>query len=721
MAGIMKSDAYQSPYADKSTALAELMKEVGGLSGMDAIVKVLRMKRREQEKLVDKNMFAMAAKTGAGKSTFMIYHLYKNFLEDRGRKGTILCTQPLVGLATSNASSLSAIFHPAMRLGKNVGYYTGKTKLFPTDSARIIYCTTMELANFMLKKDPQTFSHDFPVIVVDEAHDQSLEMLLVLSRVKKYIRAHPDLSTIFLFASATIHPPMFVEYLGGDPKSPYNTCYIEGSTPFPIEERFVPSSERPRLAVEEAVKLTVEHYKSIVARCASLEAEGKKPTHFDILCMWDVPSHIQRYLEAAKVAIEEANAEQPEVGKKAADSTSYFATSSTTSPTRWSTVYISYDRIDANFNTVNRQNLFRPPLPRQIRVIGSTPAIQVGATLPNLAVIIETGKIFSKVPFPLTRADEMMFLPIAEDARTQRIGRVGRTGPGIAHALYPRETKEAMLPMAPPSTLTNISVPSRILEMTVLSTMETYAFSTEDLVSTSRLLALRRTTFPFPTVDIINYVDLMQPISMDMYIRAMRRLTAVGLLSKEGSLLPIGIQVSALKAAGVAFGMLAAALASLHPFDIALLSAVGRESLQSAEISSRIEWRNTQTTYYPKLKTKIPFKPEDLITVYVASQDYVNALSEGKGDDWTPHPNTTKKGDAGDVKLDVNRIRATVGDLLDNYDPFTALGAFYAPLISEMSPDERKEAFSLCLRALQSVSDRFGKEGIVDSGEIKLL
>ena len=586
MAGLMKIDSFRSPYAERGEVYEELMKRISGMTAIDAIIEVLHQKRSKQADKIDANMYALVAKTGTGKSTTLVYYLYRAFLANRGRRGTLLCTQPMVGLAVGVAEALPTLF-PGLTIGWNIGYHTGKRRRIPSESTRIIYLTTMELVNYMSRQDPEKFSKEYPIVIIDEAHDQSLEMLLVVNRIRSFMVENPSINTIFIFASATIHPPDFIKYLGGDPLSPYNTGFVEGATKFPIEERYLTEPVEGDI-VENAARLTKTHFDEIGSKMRGEVGDTKsgkpdgssssigatesstivreRPSHVDILAIFESKRSIARYIKRCKELIPTADG-----GVKP--------------------LFLTYDRTDAPSNSKNYREIFRGPHQNEIRIIGSTPAIQVGATIPTLAVVIDSGKILGQVPFPLLHREEIMVRPISDDTRIQRFGRVGRTGPGLAIGAYPESAKKALRPVDMPNTLLNASVPSKLLNMVVAKTMDKYELSSDDILSILKLLALSRTPFPFPTMDLVNDVDLMYPISMDMYMRAMGRLTTLGLLSKRGTLMPVGIQASALQcSSGIAGTYLKARIGDLHPFDVELLLDMCKPRRQRAEVTGIIDW-----------------------------------------------------------------------------------------------------------------------------------
>jgi hypothetical protein len=83
------------------------------------------------------------------------------------------------------------------------------------------------------------------------------------------------------------------------------------------------------------------------------------------------------------------------------------------------------------------EHVMQWPLPeglrsRVIKVIASTTVIESSITIDNLACVIDSG--LCKIPFfnPRTRVVDMVECPISEAIRIQRIGRVGRTRPGLA-------------------------------------------------------------------------------------------------------------------------------------------------------------------------------------------------------------------------------------------------------------------------------------------------
>jgi len=311
MVSILQPGSFQFAYSPPSAEVTELTRAIGGMTGIEAILHILRAKKRHQEGKVDVGIYTLVAGTGAGKTTAMVKFLFDARIRGKRGRKTILCTQPKVGLARTQPTAVASMF-PDVRVGRELGYRTGGGTLIPTSEQNVVYCTTQILTNEISSLPPDRFGARYPIVVIDEAHDQSMEMLLALRNAMEYVQSYyrEKWCTLFIVTSATIEPLKYVQYFGADPNSPYNTGFIAGRTRFPIEERYLsPSETAKEKAVAIAADIALELVETIIERDDRLRQDSDAPadahsSHTDILAFWTSGAEIAKYLEAAKAKIE---------------------------------------------------------------------------------------------------------------------------------------------------------------------------------------------------------------------------------------------------------------------------------------------------------------------------------------------------------------------------------------------------------------------------------
>ena len=174
----------------------------------------------------------VCGETGSGKTTQLPKIC---LLAGRGKKGLIAHTQPRRIAASSIAKRLAE--ETKTELGQFVGYkvrFTDKTQ----SSAKIKLMTDgILLAE--TQNDPLLKAYD--TIIIDEAHERSINIDFLLGYLKGLLKKRPDLKVIV--TSATIDSERFAEHFADDSGHPAPVLNISGRT-YPVEVRYQPIEER---------------------------------------------------------------------------------------------------------------------------------------------------------------------------------------------------------------------------------------------------------------------------------------------------------------------------------------------------------------------------------------------------------------------------------------------------------------------------------------------
>lgn len=723
-------DTLQLAYCPPSREYDHLLGEIMGRKGLDAEAHILELKRKRQTGLIDACIYALVAATGTGKTTTMVYGLLKRMLARRTGKRVLLCTQPRVGLAITQPYNIEQLF-PDMKVGRDVGYVTGSGgRIVPTEDKSIIYCTTQILQNYMLTMEPNKFGNHYPLVIIDEAHDSSIEMLTTLQTARRYLRNyHAEVwCPMFIVTSATIDPLVYLRYFGADPDSPYNSALVAGRQIHLITEKYLADEQIKAkegkaipLAVEETCAAIVEVLASSKGKSETGDPITINPTHTDILVFWTSVGEIARFFDALKKEVSEAfpnifltiNTEKKceetttrKRRKKGEDS------GDECKEKAWKIVYLSITRVDTVNQSANFQTLYEPQQPFEIKVIGATNVLESGANLPNLAYVIDYARQITPVVFPLAKKEAMLSLPISEFVRIQRRGRIGRTGPGTYVGLYDAEAKKQMFRSPPPSTLIGSNVPASVYTIIITKTLAQYKELAGGPQSLGKILSLKRIGYHLPPTDIMKEIQLLAPVSMDSSIQLMSKLTAMGLIEWDGSLTMIGLQVAAYKGLSIVEAFLRIILINklIHPMDIELLCAAFSESLSRSELSVGLEWKPTISRFYPQATFSFKDKPpviRDVMEVFKLVLTYFELISgEMRSTLPSVHLESLQQEHKRWETLNTGEIKRAVFDALDNYPVHAAEGAFYETLYVDM-PEEGKAVFiEKCEQALIEVDRR---------------
>ena len=199
--------------------------------------------RTEIVKMIAENQVSiLLGETGSGKSTQVAQYLYEAGLAGQKK---IVCTQPRKVAATSLAKRVSD--EMLCHMGDTVGFKVGMQKQMSKET-RILYVTDHTLLKECLD-DPLLMKYS--CVIIDEAHERSLNTDLLLAMTKKALVHRPDLRVIITLA--TINPDVFVHFFSGCP-----VLRVSGRV-FPVEVIYCEESIDPDInCVQRAVDKAME-------------------------------------------------------------------------------------------------------------------------------------------------------------------------------------------------------------------------------------------------------------------------------------------------------------------------------------------------------------------------------------------------------------------------------------------------------------------------------
>ena len=205
----------------------------------------------------DHQVVIVAGETGSGKTT----QIPKICLElGRGRAGLIGHTQPRRIAARSVAERI------ASELGTELGQRVGYTVRFTDQVSRGTQVRLMTDGILLaeIQRDPTLRRYD--TIIVDEAHERSLNIDFILGYLHQLLPRRPDLKVII--TSATIDSARFSEHFGGAP-----VVEVSGRT-YPVEVRYRPVHDPDARPGTPEADPDRDQISAIVDGVAELQREG---------------------------------------------------------------------------------------------------------------------------------------------------------------------------------------------------------------------------------------------------------------------------------------------------------------------------------------------------------------------------------------------------------------------------------------------------------------
>ena len=201
----------------------------------------------------DSQVVIVAGETGSGKTT----QLPKICLElGRGVRGAIGHTQPRRIAARTVAERIAEEL--GVELGSAVGYQIRFTERAGEDTAVKVMTDGILLAEIQHDR----MLHRYDTLILDEAHERSLNIDFLLGYLKQLLPRRPDLKLVI--TSATIDPERFARHFA-DQHGPAPIVEVSGRT-YPVQVRYRPPAEDPSAEWDQV--------QAISAAVDELTAEG---------------------------------------------------------------------------------------------------------------------------------------------------------------------------------------------------------------------------------------------------------------------------------------------------------------------------------------------------------------------------------------------------------------------------------------------------------------
>ncbi|MCB1274541.1 MAG: ATP-dependent RNA helicase HrpA [Leucobacter sp.] len=377
----------------------------------------------------------VAGETGSGKTT----QLPKIALA-LGRE-RIAHTQPRRIAARTIAERIAE--ETGTELGELVGYQVRFTDRVSKDT-RIRLMTDGILLN-AIHRDRDLLAYD--TIIIDEAHERSLNIDFLLGYLKTLLPRRPDLKV--LITSATIDPESFAKHFA-DPRSgePAPIIEVSGRT-YPVEIRYRPLVEEvetpdPKGATPKIRRIERDLFDAIGEAVDELSREDPG----DILVFLSGEAEIRDAADALKVRA-----------------------ASKAKPLE---VLPLYGRLSA----AEQHRVFERPRGANAaarRIVLATNVAETSLTVPGIRYVIDAGTARISRYSSRSKVQRLPIEAISQASAKQRSGRSGRTSPGIAIRLYAEDDFESRPAFTEPEIL-RTGLASVILQMLAIGLGDIAAF-----------------------------------------------------------------------------------------------------------------------------------------------------------------------------------------------------------------------------------------------------
>ena len=355
----------------------------------------------------DHQVVIVSGETGSGKTT----QLPKICLElQRGVHGLIGHTQPRRIAARTVASRIATELQSP--LGQTVGYKVRfSDKVSPQSYIKLM---TDGILLAETQGDPLLRAYD--TLIVDEAHERSLNIDFLLGYLKRLLPRRPDLKLIV--TSATIDAERFSRHFGGAPM-----IEVSGRT-YPVEVRY-----RPLKTTENDDGEEVEEQDLDMAVVDAVDELARERTTGDILVFLPGEREIRDTAESLR-----------KHHPKGAEILPLFA----------------------RLSMEEQERVFKPGGAR--RIVLATNVAETSLTVPGIRYVVDTGLARVNRYSYRNKVEQLQIEKISRASANQRAGRCGRVAAGICVRLYAEEDFQGRAEYTDPEILRS-SLASVILRM----------------------------------------------------------------------------------------------------------------------------------------------------------------------------------------------------------------------------------------------------------------
>jgi ATP-dependent helicase HrpA len=369
----------------------------------------------------DHQVVIVAGETGSGKST----QLPKLCLElGRGTDGWIGHTQPRRVAARTIAERVAEELDS--ELGGIIGYTVRFNDRVGADTRVKVMTDGILLAE--IQRDRLLRRYD--TLIIDEAHERSLNIDVLLGHLKRLLPRRPDLKVII--TSATIDTARFAEHFG-TPDHPAPVVEVSGRS-HPVEVRYHPyGGLHPAEEGDDVIDDDRDQVDTVCDAVLELAREGPG----DVLVFLSGEREIRDTADAlAKLTL---------AGK----------------PLTGTEILPMYARLSA----AEQHRVFEPHRGR--RVVLATNVAETSITVPGVRYVVDAGTARILRYSHRLKVQRLPIEAVSQASANQRAGRCGRVAPGICIRLYSEDDYLSRPEFTDPEILrTNLA--SVILQMTDL-------------------------------------------------------------------------------------------------------------------------------------------------------------------------------------------------------------------------------------------------------------
>ncbi|WP_188379382.1 ATP-dependent RNA helicase HrpA [Oxalicibacterium faecigallinarum] len=404
--------------------------------------------RRDEIALAIQNnqVVIVSGETGSGKTT----QLPKICLElGRGEKGLIGHTQPRRIAASSTAKRI------AQELGSPPGEHVGFKVRFNDTLTKGAWVKLMTDGILLAETQTDPLLRQYDTIIIDEAHERSLNIDFLLGYLKQLLPKRPDLKIII--TSATIDADRFARHFGrGDTPAP--VIEVSGRL-YPVEIRYRPVEPFDKNAQNNPGGNPNATSDAAQARRSALAA--KERGQRDLMdAVVDAVDELARIGSGDVLVFLPGEREIRDAAEALR---------------KHHPPHVEILPLFARLSAQEQERVFKPSNAR--RIVLATNVAETSLTVPGIRYVVDAGLARVKRYSYRNKVEQLQIEPVAQSAANQRAGRCGRVAAGVCIRLYDEQDYLLRPKFTEPEILRS-SLASVILRMKSLhlTDVETFPF-----------------------------------------------------------------------------------------------------------------------------------------------------------------------------------------------------------------------------------------------------
>ncbi|MDB5825568.1 MAG: hrpA [Herminiimonas sp.] len=340
--------------------------------------------------LVKHQVIIVSGETGSGKTT----QLPKICLElGRGEKGLIGHTQPRRIAASSTAKRI------AQELNSPPGEIVGFKVRFNDTLSRGAWVKLMTDGILLAETQTDPLLRQYDTIIIDEAHERSLNIDFLLGYLKQLLPQRPDLKLII--TSATIDAERFARHFAhGDKPAP--VVEVSGRL-YPVEVRYRPvqQDDPPKQGAPATFAQKEKGQRDLMDAMVDAVDELARVGSGDVLVFLPGEREIRDAAEALR---------------------------------KHHPAHVEILPLFARLSAQEQERVFKSSNAR--RIVLATNVAETSLTVPGIRYVVDTGLARVKRYSYRNKVEQLQIEAVAQSAANQRAGRCGRVAAGVCIRLY---------------------------------------------------------------------------------------------------------------------------------------------------------------------------------------------------------------------------------------------------------------------------------------------